>query len=126
MSSDEVCLTRIKYYVQMMLDEENVSLMEPEVLARSVGSFLALSLVGGLWGKGLPDKVVTTDCPATLWDHIKLSLFPRWALQRWPVRFRQWSITGHQVYPDFEVALPGKHHLVVIRGTEMKPEDDQP
>lgn len=44
---------------------------------------------------------IAISYPATWWDHFKARFFPRWALERWPVRWRSEERFITAYYPTF-------------------------
>lgn len=49
--------------------------------------------------------------PATWWGHLKQTHFPRWALNRWPVKYTQLCRTTTSLCPHGAVKWPHANHI---------------
>ena len=63
-----------------------------------------------VWSERLADE--TVRWPATWWDAFKDRWFPRWALRRWPVRWKHADFTIYRGYPD--LVMPERQSVPYI------------
>ncbi|AGR46842.1 hypothetical protein JL_173 [Bacillus phage JL] len=65
------------------------------------------------------EKVVSFEVPATWWQHFKESHYPKWALKKFPVKYRTLTETiGFKaLYDDI---IPGKNPAIQVRVAEHK------
>lgn len=56
----------------------------------------------------------TVTYPADWWQHFKQRWFPRWALNRWPVRLAEVTVHASELFPELKPPFRGRYQ--VIRG----------
>jgi hypothetical protein len=70
------------------------------------------------------EKEYTIKTPENWWEHLKHDKFPAWALKRWPVKYRQVTVSFRVLYPDYKPQLPEKYygrHIVRTRIDDTTP-----
>lgn len=83
---------------------------------------ITMSLVSSMdaYCIGMPEETIEVHerWPATWWEHFKERFFPAWALERWPVRYREINVSEKRysaVCPHVHVAQNGPHFEFLYR-----------
>lgn len=71
--------------------------------------------------------------PSTWWEHVKERWLPAWAIQRWPVKYTNISVTAYHNYPTlslprsrgyFDIAVSEPFTRAAVRRTGDLPSPD--
>jgi len=60
--------------------------------------------------------------PATWWDAVKERWYPKWALKRWPVKYKSFTFIANLIYP--EMLLPREPAIFIQDYSEPKGDTD--
>lgn len=82
-------------------------------LEKILGDNIEMQLRGYLWGEQWPEREAARY-PSDWWQALKERWFPRWARQRWPVRYTIVKVRANVVYPDKRISLPADRYVVPI------------
>jgi len=108
----ELALKALTFCVRKRMDPRIMWSVKPDVILDQVSSDMIMSLESRIWGREL--GVDHLKWPATWWDAVRERWCPAWALKRWPVRYRRYSVQAWHTYPT--LAIRSEHprlHMVV-------------
>lgn len=87
--------------------------------AKFVDDMIHYQLRGFLWGERAGRYTFTA--PSDWWQALRERWWPRWALTRWPVKYRREVIEVTAIYPDLKISLPEDAKALVIQRVDDWP-----
>ena len=81
---------------------------------------LAYRLDRIVWANKIGEEL--ESWPADWWEAVKERWFPKWALRRWPVRYRHLSLKAYHAYPSLNL----QHHRPVLQFQHYTYTDSKP
>lgn len=114
----DVTLERLKVTVQKVLTGHVLMTTELESCRNEVINDLVFRLKAELMAEKLEDRkqTVTFEFPKSWWQHFKQEYFPKWLLNRFPVKLTSCEKTvifkRYATYPELPVVFPETGRVV--------------
>lgn len=113
MAKDRVELHKRYYTIQTLVSRE-LDIPEANVKYEELEDCMLLGMIKrlqlGIWGETLDVE----EYPTGLWDAIKLKLFPKWLLNKFPASMTK--LEAIALYP--RISFPEQHSKIVIIKTD--------
>lgn len=97
----QINLTSLRYAVSQRVARKQIQDAEVSLEECFDVDALVLRLKTKIWATEI--SVEETRHPADWWEACKERWFPRWALRRWPVRYRVFDVTAYHKYPKLRL-----------------------
>lgn len=110
----KIVLEKLRVGTKKILSEEYVlNNIDTDAFWDYINRYFVVDIRGFVWSEKLQDEMKLVSYPKTVWQYLKGRIFPKWLLNKYPVKMKEFNVRFERVAKFPEFRYPSDNGFVI-------------
>lgn len=108
-------IEKVRIGMQHSIAKEMIdAVVDIDQLVDDLGRYITFEIRGYVWGEKESLRHYEIHYPLNWKEALKERWFPKWAITKWPIKYKDIEIDVKALYPELKIAMPDEKHSFIL------------